>query len=40
MLALIDLVLVGNLVLIVIFSGYENFVSRFEVGVRTIGRNG
>lgn len=30
-LALIDLVLVGNLVLIVIFSGYENFVSRFEV---------
>jgi uncharacterized protein (TIGR00645 family) len=30
-LALIDVVLVGNLVLIVIFSGYENFVSRFEV---------
>ena len=30
-LALIDLVLVGNLVLIVIFSGYENFVSRFEL---------
>ena len=31
-LALIDLVLVGNLILIVIFSGYENFVSRLEVG--------
>ena len=30
-LALIDLVLVGNLVLIVIFSGYENFVSRLDV---------
>jgi len=30
-LALIDLVLVGNLILIVIFSGYENFVSRFDV---------
>jgi uncharacterized protein (TIGR00645 family) len=30
-LALIDIVLVGNLVLIVIFSGYENFVSRFDV---------
>ena len=30
-LALIDLVLVSNLVLIVIFSGYENFVSRFEL---------
>jgi uncharacterized protein (TIGR00645 family) len=30
-LALIDVVLVGNLALIVIFSGYENFVSRFDV---------
>ncbi|MET0277243.1 MAG: TIGR00645 family protein [Pseudorhodoplanes sp.] len=30
-LALIDVVLVANLVLIVIFSGYENFVSRFDV---------
>jgi uncharacterized protein (TIGR00645 family) len=30
-LALIDVVLVGNLVLIVIFSGYENFVSRFDI---------
>jgi uncharacterized protein (TIGR00645 family) len=31
-LGLIDLVFVGNLVLIVIFSGYENFVSRIDVG--------
>lgn len=29
-LALIDLTLAGNLVLIVIFSGYENFVSKIE----------
>jgi uncharacterized protein (TIGR00645 family) len=29
-LSLVDLVLVGNLIVIVIFSGYENFVSRFE----------
>src|SRR5215208_6051534 len=31
-LSLIDLSLAGNLVLIVIFSGYENFVSKFDVG--------
>jgi uncharacterized protein (TIGR00645 family) len=31
-LSLIDLSLAGNLVLIVIFSGYENFVSRIDVG--------
>lgn len=30
-LALIDLSLAGNLLLIVIFSGYENFVSKFNV---------
>ena len=30
-LSLIDLSLVGNLLLIVIFSGYENFVSRLDV---------
>lgn len=30
-LALIDISLAGNLILIVIFSGYENFVSRMEV---------
>ena len=31
-LSLIDLSLAGNLVLIVIFSGYENFVSKFDIG--------
>jgi uncharacterized protein (TIGR00645 family) len=31
-LSLIDLSLAGNLVLIVIFSGYENFVSKIDVG--------
>jgi uncharacterized protein (TIGR00645 family) len=31
-LSLIDLSLAGNLVLIVLFSGYENFVSRFDIG--------
>jgi len=30
-LSLIDLSLAGNLLLIVIFSGYENFVSKFEI---------
>lgn len=30
-LSLIDLSLIGNLILIVIFAGYENFVSRFEL---------
>lgn len=30
-LSLIDLSLAGNLVLIVIFSGYENFVSKFDL---------
>ena len=30
-LGMIDLSLAGNLVVIVIFSGYENFVSRFDV---------
>src|SRR5436305_1401374 len=29
-LALIDVILVGNLLLIVVFSGYENFVSRID----------
>ena len=32
MLSLIDLTFTANLVLIVIFSGYENFVSKFETG--------
>ena len=31
-LALIDLTFTANLVLIVIFSGYENFVSKFDTG--------
>lgn len=31
-LSLIDLSLAGNLLLIVIFSGYENFISKFDVG--------
>ena len=31
-LTLIDLSLAGNLVLIVIFSGYENFVSKLDIG--------
>jgi len=31
-LALVDLTFTANLVLIVIFSGYENFVSKFEKG--------
>lgn len=31
-LALIDLSLAGNLLLIVIFSGYESFVSKIDVG--------
>lgn len=33
-LSLIDLSLAGNLVIIVIFSGYENFVSKIDVGDR------
>ena len=32
LLALVDLALTGSLVIIVIFSGYENFVSKFEAG--------
>jgi len=31
LLSLLDLVLLGNLVLIVLFAGYENFVSKIEV---------
>jgi uncharacterized protein (TIGR00645 family) len=31
-LSLIDMSLAGNLMLIVIFSGYENFVSRLDAG--------
>lgn len=32
-LTLIDLTLAANLVLIVMFSGYENFVSKFDIGL-------
>lgn len=32
-LSLIDLSLAGNLLLIVIFSGYENFVSKMDIGI-------
>lgn len=32
LLALIDLSLAGNLILIVVFSGYENFVSKLDIG--------
>lgn len=32
LLSLIDLVLVGSLIVMVMFSGYENFVSRIDVG--------
>ncbi len=32
LLSLIDMTLAGNLLLIVIFSGYENFVSKIDVG--------
>jgi uncharacterized protein (TIGR00645 family) len=37
-LAMIDIVLVGSLIVMVMFSGYENFVSRIEVaGTDTLG---
>ena len=32
MLSLIDVSLIGNLILIVVFSGYENFVSKIDPG--------
>ena len=31
-LSLVDLVLVGNLIILVIFAGYENFVSKYYFG--------
>ena len=37
-LGLLDLVLIGNLIVIVMFAGYENFVSRFEVAQNSIDR--
>ena len=35
LLTLIDMTLVGSLILIVMFSGYENFVSRLDIGPST-----
>jgi len=38
LLALLDLVLLANLILIVIFAGYENFVSRIEEAHQSVDR--
>ena len=38
LLALLDLVLTANLILIVIFAGYENFVSKIEAAKESIDR--
>jgi uncharacterized protein (TIGR00645 family) len=38
LLALLDLVLLANLILIVIFAGYENFVSRIEEAHKSVDR--
>lgn len=38
LLALLDLVLLGNLILIVLFAGYENFVSKIEVAEDSVDR--
>jgi uncharacterized protein (TIGR00645 family) len=35
LLSLVDLTLVGSLIVIVMFSGYENFVSRLDIGEAT-----
>jgi len=35
LLSLVDLTLVGSLIVIVMFSGYENFVSRLDIGEET-----
>ena len=37
-LALLDLALLGNLILIVVFAGYENFVSKIESAENSIDR--
>ena len=37
-LALLDLVLLGNLIVIVLFAGYENFVSKIEVASESVDR--
>lgn len=38
LLALLDLVLLANLILIVIFAGYENFVSRIDAAHESVDR--
>lgn len=38
LLGLLDLVLLGNLILIVLFAGYENFVSRIEAADGSVDR--
>jgi len=38
LLALLDLVLLGNLILIVLFAGYENFVSKIEAADENVDR--
>lgn len=38
LLGLLDLVLLGNLILIVLFAGYENFVSRIEEADNSVDR--
>ena len=37
-LELLDVVLLGNLIIIVIFAGYENFVSRINVATNSVDR--
>ncbi len=37
-LALLDIVLLGNLIVIVLFAGYENFVSKIEVAEDAVDR--
>lgn len=38
LLSLLDLLLLGNLILIVLFAGYENFVSKIEVAEGSVDR--
>lgn len=38
LLTLLDLVLLSNLILIVLFAGYENFVSKIEVADKSVDR--
>lgn len=38
LLSLLDIVLLGNLILIVLFAGYENFVSKLEIAEESVDR--